>query len=123
MAEQGYGCIFGDCTSQIDHIITTISSGASVSVCAEHYAPALIPLLAAELGVDPGEFYSYVEKYIARENKKAEKALADAQAAAAAEGSQNLPPELCGYCGNPLTDGESHLHGGQPNAEDLEPAS
>lgn len=92
MAETGYGCVFGDCTSPIDHILTTLSTGASVSLCAEHYAPGLIPLLAAELGVDPGDFYGHVERYLARETKKAEKALADAQAVKVAKGSQGPAP-------------------------------
>lgn len=88
MAEMGYGCVFGDCTFQPNHIITTLDTGASVSLCDEHYPAGLIPLLAAELGVDPGDFYANVERYLAREAKKAEKALADARAAEAAQGSQ-----------------------------------
>ena len=88
MAEMGYGCVFGDCQTQPNHMITTINPPSTISTCDEHYAPSLIPLLAAELGVDPGEFYQNVERYLAREAKKAERALADAQAAEAAQGSQ-----------------------------------
>lgn len=86
MAEMGYGCVFGDCTSQVAHIITDISNGATVSLCGEHYAPGLIPLLAAELGVDPGDFYANIERYLARQAKKAEAELAKVQAAAEAGG-------------------------------------
>lgn len=93
MAEMGYGCVFGDCTTQPNHMITTINPASTISTCDEHYAPSLIPLLAAELGVDPSEFYVMVEKYLAREAKKAAQALADAQAAEAAEGSQGLAAE------------------------------
>lgn len=66
-----------------NHILTTLSPPATVELCDEHYGPGLIPLLAAELGVDPGPFYTNVERYLARESKKAGKAVADAQAAEA----------------------------------------
>lgn len=90
MAEAGYGCVFGDCTQQVAHIITDITNGASVSLCQEHYGPGMIPLLGAELGVEPMVFYADVERILAREAKKAAKQLADAQAAQAAKDSQ--PP-------------------------------
>lgn len=93
MAEMGYGCVFGDCTVQPNHMITTINPASTISTCDEHYAPALIPLLASELGVDPGEFYSKVERWLAAEAKKAAKDLADAQAAEAAKDSQALVVE------------------------------
>lgn len=90
MAEMGYGCVFGDCQAQPNHMVTTINPPSTISTCDEHYPPALIPLLAAELGVDPGEFYSKVERWLAAEAKKVAKDLADAQAAQTAEGSQVL---------------------------------
>lgn len=71
-----------------NHIITRLSPPATVELCDEHYGPGLIPLLADELGVDPGPFYAHVEKYIKREAAKADRALAEAQAGAAAEGSE-----------------------------------
>lgn len=71
-----------------NHIITTLNPPASVELCDEHYGPGLIPLLAAELGLEPGPFYAHVEKYTKREAAKADRALSDAQAAEAAEGSQ-----------------------------------
>jgi hypothetical protein len=88
MAEMGYGCVFGDCKTQPNHLLTTINPPSTVETCDEHYAPSLIPILAAELGLEPGDFYASVERYIAREAKKAERALAEAQAAEAAKGSQ-----------------------------------
>lgn len=89
MAEAGYGCVFGDCTSQIRYMITDMSAGSTVTLCDEHYAPGMIPLLAAALGVDPGDFYANVERYLKAQARKAEKELADAQAATAAKGSQS----------------------------------
>lgn len=96
MAEAGYGCVFGDCAKQFRYMITDVSNGVTITLCDEHYPPGLIPLLASELGVDPGEFYAMVERYVKRQSAKADKALADVQAAAAAEDSQHPadPPEL-----------------------------
>lgn len=118
MAEQGYGCIWGDCTANVAHIHTDITTGNSISLCTEHNGPGLIPLLAAELGVDPGEFYAAVERFLKQAQKKADKALADARAAQAGQGSQGPAAPVCQYCGEPLDNGESHLHGGQPNPGD-----
>ena len=88
MAATGWGCEFGDCPLQPTHLITTITNGATVALCDEHYAPGLIPLLAAELGVDPGDFYVNIERYLKRQATKADKDLADAQAAPAVKGSK-----------------------------------
>lgn len=82
MAEQGYGCEFGECRNTVNVLITRLSPASTVSLCDEHYAPGLIPLLAAELGLDPGKFYANVERYMARAAKEADKALATAEAAA-----------------------------------------
>lgn len=92
MAEAGYGCVFGDCPAQFNHMITTITPAATVTLCDDHYPAGLIPLLAAELGVDPGDFYANVERYLMSQAKKAEKDLANAQAATAAESSQVPAP-------------------------------
>lgn len=91
MAEAGYGCVFGDCPKQFTQMITNITNGATVTLCEEHYAPGLIPILASELGVDPGDFYAVVERYLKRQQSKADKDLADAQAAAAAVKGSKAP--------------------------------
>lgn len=85
-------CDWGEIPHARNHILTTLSPPASVELCDEHYGPGLIPLLAAELGLDPGDFYSQVERIIKREAAKADRALADAQAAEAAKGSQGPAP-------------------------------
>lgn len=79
-----------------NHILTTLSPPATVELCNEHYGPGLIPLLASEIGVDPGDFYANVERFIAREVEKADRALADAQAAEAAEGGEDPIPGSMG---------------------------
>lgn len=89
MAETGYGCEFGDCTAQPVHLHTDTRTGNTVSLCADHNGPGLIPLVAAELGVDPMAFYTNVEKFIANQAKKAERELANAQAAKVAESSDD----------------------------------
>jgi hypothetical protein len=88
MAATGWGCEFGDCALTPTHLITTITNGATVALCDDHYGPGLIPLLASELGVDPGDFYANVERYLKRQAAKADKDLADAQAATAVKGSK-----------------------------------
>jgi len=92
MAASGFGCEFGDCPLGPTHLITTLTNGATVALCDDHYGPGLIPLLASELGVDPGDFYTYVERYLKRQAVKADKDLADAQAAKSAKGSK-VPAE------------------------------
>ncbi len=96
MAESGYGCVFGDCMTTPNHLLTTLNPPSTVSLCDEHYAPGLIPLLAAELGVDPGKFYGSVERFLAREAKEAARAVAGAQAAEAAKGSDGPPSPEAG---------------------------
>lgn len=76
-----------------NHIITTLSPPSTVELCDEHYGPGLIPLLGVELGFEPGDFYGRVEKWMTAEAKKAARVLADAQAAAEAEGSEGPPAE------------------------------
>lgn len=120
MAEQGYGCIWGDCTSKVDVIITDLTNGASVSLCMEHYGPGLIPILAGQLGVDPTDLYAAIERFLDREAKKTAKALADARTAEAGQGSQDPAGPVCAYCGLPMDDGESHVHADQPNPADAE---
>lgn len=71
-----------------NHILTTLDPFSTIELCDEHYGPGMIPLLGAELGVDPNRFYGAVEKFLKAEGKRADKELADAQAAAAAEGSE-----------------------------------
>jgi hypothetical protein len=73
----------GDGPHPRNHIITTLNPFSAVELCDDHYGPGLIPLLAGELGVDPGPFYANVERYLKAEQKRADKALAAAQAAEA----------------------------------------
>lgn len=86
-------CDWGGEPHTRNHILTTISPPITVELCDDHYGPGLIPLLAAEIGVDPGKFYESVERFLARAAKAAERELADAQAAEQAEGSGSSGPD------------------------------
>jgi hypothetical protein len=35
--------VFGDCTTQPNHMITTINPASTISTCDEHYPPSLGP--------------------------------------------------------------------------------
>lgn len=85
MAASGYGCEWGDCTRPVAVLITNMTNGGTVSLCAEDYGPGLIPILASELGVDPQALYAHIEKFLKVEARKAEKELEAARAAAEAE--------------------------------------
>lgn len=104
MAELGFGCNWGDCAKQPVHLITDLRNGGTISLCDDDYAPGLIPLLAAELGVDPTHFYAHIEKYVKAQNAKAEKELAGAQAAQAVKGSENPATSPDGAPADPGTD-------------------
>lgn len=95
MTTTGDGCAFADCTAGYNHLITTLRPPSTVMLCDEHYPAGLIPLLAAELGVDPTGLYAHIEKFLKSEARKADKAVADVQAAEAAKDSGS--PGLEGY--------------------------
>lgn len=90
-------CDWGDTPHARNHIITTLQPPSTIELCDQDYAPGLIPLLAANLGVDPQALYTVIEKFLAREARKADKELADVQAAAAAEDSQQDDPTEGGH--------------------------
>lgn len=113
-------CDFDDPAHGRNWILTRLNPPVTVELCDEHLAPGMIGLLAADLGVEYADLYTAIEKFLAREAKKAEKDLAAAQAAEAEQGEPLYNHVECAYCGNYLDDGESHLHGGAPNPGDAE---
>lgn len=56
-------------------LMTWLSNGASVAVCPDDLAPALVHVLATDLGVDPGRFYDHVKRFV---DKAAKTAAAEA---------------------------------------------
>ena len=113
-------CDFGEPVHGRNWILTRLMPPTTVELCDEHMAPGLIGLLAADLGVEYGDLYGAIEKFLARESKKAEKDLAAAQAAEAEQAGQQYPHVKCDYCKGWLDDEQSHLHGGAPNPGDAE---
>lgn len=119
MADQGYGCIWGDCTAPVAVILTDLTNGASVSLCEEHEGPGLIPIVAGCLGVDATDLYGSIERFLDREKRKADKALADARAADAAQGSEGPPAS---GDDDRLPDPENAVTGMTPGAASLSTA-
>lgn len=84
-------CDYGDTPHPRNHIITTINPPLTLELCDEHEAPGLIFILADRIGVDGQQFYAMIERWLARQAKEAEKAVADARAAEATQGSDGPP--------------------------------
>jgi hypothetical protein len=92
----GYACQFCEGQHPVTVLITWLTNGASVMVCEEDLAPALINILAVDLGVDPTRFYDGVRKLVDREAKKqatdAGKGTPDTDPDGAAAGTGELTP-------------------------------
>lgn len=92
MAGGGMPCQFCEGERSATVLVTWLTNGASIQVCPEDFSPAMINVLAVDLGVDPTKFYEGVRKLVdrlavaqAKEDAAAAAAEGDA-AAAAAEG-------------------------------------
>src|SRR5258708_16651605 len=81
----GFTCQFCEGKHPVTVLITWLANGASVNVCDEDLAPALINILAVDLGVDPTRFYDGVRQLVDREGQR--------QAAAAAKGTPDTDPD------------------------------
>lgn len=81
MSGPGYGCAFDD-DRPVRWLLTNLANGSTVSLCDEDFPVGMIPIVAAQLGVDPGGLYETIKRYVDREAAKAAKAAAAAQAAA-----------------------------------------
>lgn len=90
-------CDLGETPHARNWILTRLNPVLTVELCDEDFVPGIIGLLAAELGVEYGIVYGQLERMLARELKKADRDLADAQAAEAAEGSQDPASDLNQY--------------------------
>ena len=95
MAGGGITCQF--CESKGAQVLMTwLSNGASVAACEDDLAPALINVLAVDLGVDPGKFYDHVKRFVDKAAKQAaseaEKGTPSADASEQAPGTGELTP-------------------------------
>lgn len=68
MAGAGITCQFCESNSA-EVLMTWLSNGASVAACPDDLAPALINVLAVDLGVDPGKFYDHIKRYVDKQVK------------------------------------------------------
>ncbi len=93
----GFVCEFCEGKHPVTVLMTWLANGASVSVCAEDLSPALVNILAVDLGVDPTRFYDSVRRFVAAESKRqaaeAEKGTPDTEATAPAPGPGELTPD------------------------------
>lgn len=84
-------CDWGDTPHARNVIITTLRPPSTIELCDDHYAPGLIPLLAANLGVDVGKLYAAIERFVAKAAKDADKeALAEAAVSRDPENGERL---------------------------------
>lgn len=81
----GYGCANEECQRPVNWLITHLNPPLTLSTCDEDSPVFLIPILAAELGVDADKLYDAIRRHVDKEAKAAAKAAADAYDAAQAE--------------------------------------
>lgn len=98
MAAGPYGCEFCDGAHPVTVLVTWLKGGATVSVCDEDFAPAMINVLAVDMGVDPTKFYESVRRFVDREAKAQartpEQSTPDAERAdGPADGGDATPPQ------------------------------
>lgn len=96
----GYQCQFCEGARPVAVLMTWLATGATVSVCEEDMSPALIHVLAIDLGVDPTKFYDAVKRFVDRaakaEASESEKdTTGDGSAgSASADGESTTEPDL-----------------------------
>lgn len=92
----GVPCVFCDGQRAATVLMTWLDNGATIAACGEDLAPAMVNVLAVELGADPTRFYTAVQKFLAaeakRQAKEAEKGTPDAAAIEPAAGPGEPTP-------------------------------
>lgn len=76
----GYGCANEECQRPVNWLITHLNPPLTLSTCDEDSPVFLIPILAAELGVDADKLYDAIRRHVDREAKAAAKATSAAEA-------------------------------------------
>ena len=112
-----YECAFGDGQGghSVNWLITRLQPAATISLCGDDFPVGLIPVLASELGVDPGRLYDSIKRFMnreqAREAKEAEQVTraeaGDDQALDTLHEQDNPPPA------DPLPDDDFPRYGPQ----------
>lgn len=67
----GYQCEFCEGRNPVTVLMTWLTNGASVQVCDDDMAVALINIVAVDLGVDPTKFYDHVKRFVDKAAKQA----------------------------------------------------
>lgn len=97
MAGAGIPCVFCDGERAAAVLMTWLANGATVNTCGECFAPAVINVLAVDLGVNPERFYAAVQRFMTAEEKRqakeAEKGTPDAEADGTAAGPGEPTPD------------------------------
>lgn len=75
----GYGCANEECQRPVNWLITHLNPPLTLSTCDEDSPVFLIPILAAELGVDADKLYDAIRRHVDREAKAAAKAASAAE--------------------------------------------
>lgn len=65
-----YGCALGGPDHKVNWLITHLQPAMTISLCDEDFPLGVIPLLASELGVDPGRLYDSVKRFVDREQAR-----------------------------------------------------
>lgn len=93
-----YGCALGGPDHKVSWLITHLQPAMTISLCDEDFPVGVIPLLASELGVDPGRLYDSVKRFVdreqareAKEHAKAAEAIDAAEMAEMAKADPSSP--------------------------------
>lgn len=109
-----YECAFaeGQPGHPVNWLITRLAPAMTISLCDEDFPVGLVPVLASELGVDPGRLYDTIKRFTDREAAREAKETAEAaEAIDQAERDELDPAECCDDCGSNLVKGEPHATG------------
>ena len=73
MTDPGYRCALGDESHQVNWLVTRLRPAVTISLCDDDFPVGLIPLLAAELGVDQARLYDTIKRFTDREQARQDK--------------------------------------------------
>lgn len=118
-----YGCALGDQAHKVNWLITHLQPPMTISLCDDDFPVGVIPLLASELGVDPGRLYDSVKRFVDRE--QAREAREDAAAAEAIDAAGRVeavepPDDPAGQLGIPGTE-DASVSGAGITVQEIEP--
>ena len=96
-----YNCEFHDGQGAAQILVTWLDTGTTLALCREDFSPAMINVIAVDLGVDPTKMYEVVKRFVDKSVK-----------AAAAETEQAAAQATAGDGGAPVGGGTGSDDGG-----------